>query len=319
MKNLFRIFGLMSALVCGAALLPAQSYILTPTTLSTAIADSRVQTITVASASPNGQTVNNLLAGNSVYVDRELMTIKSVSGTTAIVIRGQGGTFAAPHVSGAYTFIAQPILFTAQYKQGACTRGTELVVPVIDVKDGIIFECLKGQWDQGDILAGTQVSPRFRVETSPSGGTVYTSLNTTGTTLAATTMYCAELNIPTNKLLTGLAWLNGTTVGTDKHLMALFDSGGNLLANSAVAGATTSGASTYQQAAFTTAYFAIGPAQYFACLQTNGTTDTVRMVVTGTQDNLLTKGVTSQTFGTLAAFTAPTTFTTAVGPYAYAY
>jgi len=110
--------------------------------------------------------------------------------------------------------------------------------------------------------------------------------------------------------------LNGTTVGTDKHLLILYDGTGNLIANSATAGATTSGASTYQTYAFTTPYYVVGPAKYYACLQSNGTTDSLRMLTAGTQDNITTKAVTGQTFGTIAAtFTVPTTFTTVVGPY----
>jgi hypothetical protein len=129
-------------------------------------------------------------------------------------------------------------------------------------------------------------------------------------------MYCSEIDLPANKLVTGLGVLNGTTVGTDNHLVALYDATGNLIANSAVAGVVAASASTYQTIAFTTSYYLVGPAQYFGCLQTNGTTATVRMIVTGTQDTFLTKGVTSITFGTIpATITVPTTFTTAVGPY----
>jgi hypothetical protein len=190
-------------------------------------------------------------------------------------------------------------------------------LPFVNAQTGNISDCLGGKWVKGPLAPLTQ----FRVFNPNTGGTAYTSINTSGTTLAATTMYCTELDLPTNKLLTGLAVLNGTSAdGTDKHLVALYDAGGNLLANSALAGAATSGASVFQQFAFTSPFFAVGPASYFACMQTNGTTNTVRMAVTGgSADNILTKGVTGQTFGTLAAFTAPTTFTTAVGPYVYAY
>jgi hypothetical protein len=44
----------------------------------------------------------------------------------------------------------------------------------------------------------------------------------------------------------------------------------------------------------------VGPAQYFACFQTNGTTDTARMLVTSVTDFTLTKGQTSGTFGAVA-------------------
>ena len=166
--------------------------------------------------------------------------------------------------------------------------------------------------------------PKNQYAFPDSGGTAYTSLNTNGTTLSATTLYCTEVNLPTNKLLTGIALLNGTTASTDNHYVVLYDSTGVALANSALAGAIAAGASTYQKYAFTQKFFAVGPAQYFACFQSNGTTDTVRMVVTGTQDTLLTKGQTgaaayASSLFTIGALTVPTTFTTAVGPYVSLY
>lgn len=296
--------------------------VLTPTTLSSAIADGSTQVMNVASVTNvTGYTV---VAGTVGYIDKEEVVIKplngTVSGTTLAIIRGQGGTSAAPHASGAlvwlgpsYAFFSKPILHPA----GGCTRGNLIAVPYINVAEGVISDCLGGQW-----INGVRTNaPQYKVSNPNTGGTAYTSINTSGTTLAATTMYCTEVDLPTNKLLTGIAVLNGTSAdGTDKHLVALYDSGGNLLANSALAGAATSGASVFQTFAFTSTFFAVGPAQYFACMQTNGTTNTVRMAVTGSSaDTILTKGVTGQTFGTLASFTAPTSFTTAVGPYVYLY
>ena len=82
--------------------------------------------------------------------------------------------------------------------------------------------------------------------------------------------------------------------------------------------AVNSTASTYVKFAFTSQYLTVGPGQYFACTQSNGTSDTIRMLVTGTQDTYLTTSKTG-TFGTIPAITVPTTFTSAVGPYAYLY
>jgi hypothetical protein len=131
----------------------------------------------------------------------------------------------------------------------------------------------------------------------------------------ATEQYCTEIDIPVSYMLTGLAVLNGTTVGTDKHLLILYDSSGNVLANSAVAGATTSGASTYQKYNFLSKYYAVGPARYFACMMANGTTDTVRHAITAVNDNVLAGKLTGKTFGTVTSITPPSTFTTALGPY----
>ncbi|HXO85460.1 MAG TPA: hypothetical protein VN803_08035, partial [Gemmatimonadales bacterium] len=125
--------------------------------------------------------------------------------------------------------------------------------------------------------------------------------------------------LPTTKLLTGIALLNGTTVGTDSQYVILYDSAGNLLANSAVAGTLTAGPSVYQERSFTSKYFAVGPAQYFACAQSNTGTDSLRMAITGINGNLLTKGQTGVVYGTIPALTVPTTFNSAVGPYVYVF
>lgn len=315
MKKLF-VLGVLAASVLASTL--SAQVILTPTTLSAAAA-SGAKTIVVASATPNAATADNFAVGTVVVIDNSLGYVSSVSGTTiGVNWASSSGTQVRAHASGALVWsgATNHLFAKPNDPSGSCTRTNESVLPYVNALTGNISDCLGGRWVKGAI---TQWPP-FRVFTLNTGGTAYTSINTAGTTLGATTMYCSELDVPANKLLTGLAVLNGTTVGTDKHLVALYDSGGNLLANSAVAGATSANASVFQQFAFTSPYMAVGPAQYFACMQTNGTTDTVRMAVTGgSADNILTKGVTGQTFGTLAAFTVPTTFTTAVGPYAYGY
>jgi hypothetical protein len=306
-----------------------QTLLLT-TTLSSALAyptNGYSSSVTVAS-------VSNIVAGSDIYVDQELMSVNSVpaSGTTISVTRGYGGTQAQAHLKSALVFIipaaAQPYAIVTTMPQGACARGaatitsglpqtaSTLYLPIIDTKDMVFADCLGGVFVVGD-NAPAQVA-QWKVLAPNSGGTAYTSLNGSGTTLVAGTLYCVEADLPYNKLLTGIADLNGTTVGTDKHLVALLDSQGNVLANSALAGAADATASVYQQYAFTSQYFAVGPAQYFACSQSNGTTDTLRMVVTGTQDTYLTTSKTGS-FGTIPTITVPTTFTTAVGPYSYLY
>lgn len=327
MKTIRNLVLSLAALFTFVPFAPAQTLIL-PTTLSAKVADSKTTVIAVTSAtSINGPAfpTADQLAATLTYlsVDHELMEVRGISGTNVTVRRGVGGTAATPHVSGALVFMGVSTAFSARKVEveyaGACTRGTfpADILPKINVVTGIISDCLGGTWVNGSY--GSDPSPQFHIPSPDSGGTAYTSLNSTGTTLAATTLYCSEVNLRANKLLTGIAILAGTTVGTDKWYSVLYDSAGNAIVNSALAGATTSGASTFQARAFTSKYYAVGPAQYFACFQTNGTTDTARMVVTGTQDNLLTKGQTGATFGTVPALTVPTTFTTAVGPYVYLY
>lgn len=300
--------------------------ILTPTTLSTALTTTNGQSMVVASATPNSTTSQNFAVGTATasntyaFIDQELVAIRSVSGTTIGIIRGQGGTNSATHASGALVWSAQPDFFRArppsEVKGGSCTRSTELVLPYINVNAGAISDCLGGVWVNGV----TNRLPQYRLMFPDPGGTAYTSINTSGTATIATEVYCTEVNLPYNKLLTGIAILAGTANSTDKHYVTLYDSAGNALANSALAGATgNTTASAYQAYALTSTFFAVGPAQYFGCFQSNGTTDTVRMLVTGVNDNFLTKGQTGATFGTVPALTVPTAFTTAVGPYLYVY
>ena len=286
----------------------------------------------ISAPAPNTSFTSGLPATSDaqsyLFVDRELMQVKAVSGTTITVIRGFAGTGAASHASGAVVFVVPSAAIGAwsgsgfeaaaqspSTPQGSCTRSNELYLPRISFSSGIISDCVGGQWVNGDALQTTRGSGNVLYNPQP-GAVLYTAINSTGTVPAATTMYCTEIDMPFSKLATGLADLLGTVGATDKHIVVLYDSSGNLLANSAVAGTTAGTASTYEKIPFTSPYYIVGPAVYFGCLQTNGTTATVRMLITSVQDGYLTKGVTGQTFGTIpATITVPTTFTTAVGPY----
>ncbi len=267
-----------------------------------------------------------------LFVDRELMQVKAVSGTTITVIRGMAGTGAPSHASGALVFVVPASAigvwsgdgFAAASQgpsvpQGSCTRSNELYLPRIQFSSGVISDCVGGQWVNGD-AAQTSRTTNFELQFPPTGFTAYTSAGTS-TAKAANTMYCTEFDVPYSKYVTGLGVMNGATATTDKEIAVLYDSSGNLLANSAVAGALASGASTYQKRAFTSPYYVVGPAQYFACVQgDSGTTATLNLIVTGTSDYLLTQSYGSQTFATIpATITPPTTFTTAKGPLFFMY
>lgn len=324
MKNTkIAVLSLLAAL---AFSLPAFGQtILKNTTLSAAITTGNARIIQIASATGVTAPVNSTPSTYTfLYVDRELMDVESVSGTNVIVIRGAEGTQAVPHASAAIVFVIPANLTVSMgggqsgqgpaVPSGSCTRSTELVLPRIQFASGTISDCLNGQWYNGDAAQTTRVHSKVLYAPQP-GAVIYTSLNSTGTVLTAGTLYCTEIQLPYSKLATGLAGLLGTVGGTDKHLVALYDSQLNLLASSAVAGVTAGTASTYEQISFTTPYYMVGPAQYFGCMQSNGTTATVRMLVTSVQDQYLTTSKTG-VFGTIpATITAPTTFTTAVGPY----
>ena len=310
-----------SVLVACASIAPAQ-VILTQTTLSSAVTTSSGTTIPLTSATGvTAPSITNPNLATTLYVDREAMAVQSVSGTNITVQRGAMGTAATSHASGALVFVVPNYQGTkfGYIPAASCTRSTEVVLPRIYFPGGIISDCLGGQWTQGDSSQTTRtLFSGFRYPEP--GGTAYTALQTNGTApAAATQIECSEFDLSVSGNLTGLAVLNGTTVGTDNHWVILYDGTGNVLANSAVAGAVTAGASTYQKYAFTSKFYAVGPARYFACYGSNGTTDTVRHAITGTNDNILGGAVTGQVFGTAAAITVPSTFTTAKAPYFLAY
>jgi hypothetical protein len=137
-------------------------------------------------------------------------------------------------------------------------------------------------------------------------------------TVVAGTLYRCEIFVPYKAEWTGIGVLNGATVGTDNGLVALYDTNGVLITNSAVAGAVAAGANTFQQRAFLNKVV-LQPGRYFLAYQQNGTTATFRAWAAANGGNQMTASSTG-TFGTLpASFTPPTTFTTAVGPIAHLY
>jgi hypothetical protein len=333
MKTIFEklyALALLVSLALTASIAAHAQTLLVPTTLSAAVTSTKASQIVVASAT--GITAPTLGSGNpttSLYIDKELMSVEAVNGTTITVARGQGGSISTLHASGAYVFFGPPNAFyvgladVAQVGNGippigggACTRSKFAYLPAIDVATGNVADCLGGVWVIG---VGTQ-STQFRLNYPTIGAVAYTGLNTNGTAVGATTLYCTEIDLPYNKLITGLGFLEGTTVTGNARYSILYDSAGNPLANGALTGTASATASIFENYAFTAKYFAVGPARYFGCLQDNAVgSTTVRMMVTGIDDNILTVGQTGATFGTVPTLTPPTVFHTAVGPYLYVY
>lgn len=143
---------------------------------------------------------------------------------------------------------------------------------------------------------------------------------TSGTDTACSngTAYVGSVLVPANCTVTGIQYLVGSVGGTDKVVASLHNASGTPVANSATAGATVGTAAEVQQVAFTSTYAAVGPAFYFVALTFNGTTAKFRSVPAHTQNGVIGNGVT-QTFGTVAAFTAPSTFTADKVPVASLY
>lgn len=111
----------------------------------------------------------------------------------------------------------------------------------------------------------------------------------------------------------GVGVLNGTTVGTSKYIVALWGSNGTLLANSAVAGTLSTGASVMQNLSFINPIL-LPPGRYFAGVQMDVATDTLRHLLSA-NGSFAINGTQAGTFGTIPNITTvSTTFTTAVSP-----
>jgi hypothetical protein len=304
------------------------------TTLSAVIADTTANVIALTSAT-------NVLAQGFLYVDGEVMQVTGsyVSGTLIPVRRGASSTRATPHLNLATVYVTLPgiqsRLALRDYDPwGACgnipgsttlARSNELILPVINILTGDQFDCVTGasgapQWTRikvGTSLAAVTTNKPYTAFTTLSSPN---AIATTSVTDVAGTIWFSQLYVPYSATLTGACVLNGATVGTDKWIVALYNSNGVLVANSATAGTTTATASKYQCIAFAATVTVYGPGTYYAALQGNGTTDNFQAYATGgAPTNYGTQSQTG-TFGTVAAMTTPTvTFTTAKGPLMMVY
>lgn len=131
--------------------------------------------------------------------------------------------------------------------------------------------------------------------------------------IVTTETYKAEVFIPCNMTITGIAVFNGTAVAGNLTV-GLANSSGASVANSASTAA--SGTTAYQRIALTTPYAAKGPATYYVWVQGNNTGGDIR---THTVGNFSAEKSTGDTYGTYVTATPATTFTTAVGPIASLY
>lgn len=142
----------------------------------------------------------------------------------------------------------------------------------------------------------------------------------TDTTPASGTQFVTSIFLPWNMTITGISYLIGSVGGTDRVYAALYDSSGALLANSTLAssGTVVGTAANVQALALTTAYAAKGGRRYFIGISMNGNNARLRTVPAHTQAGLF-GGQVSQTHGTVAAITAPSTFTADKAPVVFVY
>lgn len=128
-----------------------------------AFAQTTVNSTTLASAA--GATGNAIVltsastvaAGQVIFVDREAMLINTLSGTTAQVTRGYGGTAARAHAALAMAYTGTPDRFYRVEVVGGstCTSASELYLPHISLPTGNVYQCQNSTWIQIGADVGT--------------------------------------------------------------------------------------------------------------------------------------------------------------------
>jgi hypothetical protein len=160
---------LLLAVVTGLAFGQAA---LTSTSLSAALSATS-STLTVASATgmtgPSAvQAVTTVL-----FIDKEALAVRSISGTVISVQRGYGTSISA-HASGAQVYVGPEQYFGAVDKSGSCTSTLELVLPVVNVTNGNIWNCYSSKWvlvrDASGVMRSA-VNPNGTVAAAITGAT----------------------------------------------------------------------------------------------------------------------------------------------------
>jgi hypothetical protein len=140
----------------------------------------------------------------------------------------------------------------------------------------------------------------------------------TDTTPVVGTQYVTSLFVPVTFTITNVNYLIGSVGGTDRVYAVVYSATGAVLGSSTVAsGGTVVGtAANIQTLALTTPITVNGGQRVFIGISINGTTARLRTVPAHCQNGIL-GGTVSQTHGTVAAITAPATFTANTAPYIF--
>ena len=201
--------------------------------------------------------------------------------------------------------------------QGLATAANTTVMPAIAgspdgfiTQGGNVADEPQAGFTTPTFLQGNSILPNIAL-----GSLALTSYETNGVAQTAGTWNYSEILVPYLNTWKGIGILMGTTVGNTNIMVALYGTSGALLANSAVAGVITSGASTMLNVSFITPITLV-PGRYFLACQVNTVgADTIRHVLSANGSNVIC-GTQTGTFGTVPATitTVSTTFTTAVAP-----
>lgn len=146
MKNTIQtLFCVLALGIASFGQATATSYLLTATSLSSAITSTSATTLRVASAT--GITANNTV----LYIEDgpggngEAVFVNSVSGTAIGVTRGYNGTQANMHLSGSVVLAGLPPAFVTVDPSGSCTAASSYT-PTVNILGGANGQVGGRQW-----------------------------------------------------------------------------------------------------------------------------------------------------------------------------
>jgi hypothetical protein len=135
----------------------------------------------------------------------------------------------------------------------------------------------------------------------------------TDTVVANGTIYFAEVIAGIGATITSVSCLNGSVVGTDNLIYAIYSAAGARLGNTALAGVLSAGANAFQAAIPLTVPVVSPAGILFVAVQTNGTTARIRTINGNASQHWIEFAVAS-TFANLPTVNVPNTATANVGP-----
>lgn len=232
------------------------------------------------------------------------------------LLRNYGGFTASSTVPVTFPDSTEASLIAQGWATAAQTTAMPSVIGGPDqfvTQGGNLAPALQAGYSTPSFLQGPSLWPNIAL-----GSLALTSYETNGVAQTAGDFNVSEIYVPYYNTWKGAGVLNGTTVGTNKWLIALWGTSGALLANTAVAGTLSANGSVFQNIAFLNP-INLAPGRYFIGVQADGATDTIRHILAANGSNVITTKLTTGTFGTIPTFTVPTTFTTAVGPIVQLY
>lgn len=289
--------------------------------------------------SATGQITSTLATGTAPLVIASTTNVANLNASSL-----SGATFAAPGAIGGTTPAAgafTTLSATGQFTSTVTTGTAPFVVASTTVVANLNASALSGATfaAPGTIGGTTPAAGTFTVLTNtsaqvptggvgPAGGFTLSPRNWhtcniganaataafTDQTPVATEVYFAEIFVPANATITGVAVYNGSAVSGNMKV-GLANSSGVVVATSASTAA--SGTTVYQRVPFTGTYAAVGPATYYVLTFYDNNTQRPTAFTVG---NCAANKQTGQTFATgFTTITPGTTFTTALGPVAALY